>query len=40
MRDVDLDWDSTGTMVQEGESGKIVEVEDEAEHKTVEVWLE
>jgi hypothetical protein len=27
-------------MVQEGETGKIVEVEDEAEHKTIEVWLE
>jgi hypothetical protein len=40
MRDVDLDWDSIDAMVQEGESGKIVEVEDEAEHKTVEVWLE
>ena len=32
MRDVDLDWDSLDAMVQEGESGKIVEVEDEAEH--------
>jgi hypothetical protein len=40
MRDVDLDWDSIDTMVQEGESEKIVEVEDEAEHKTVEVRLE
>jgi hypothetical protein len=40
MRDVHLDWDSIEAMVQEGESGKIVEVEDEAEHKTVEVWLE
>ena len=27
-------------MVHEGETGKIVEVEDEAEHKTIEVWLE
>lgn len=24
----------------EGEAGKVVEVEDEAEHKTIEVWLE
>jgi hypothetical protein len=40
MRDVDLDWDSIDAMVHEGESGKIVEVEDEAQHKTVEVWLE
>jgi len=38
--DVHLDWDSIDAMVQEGETGKIVEVEDEAEHKTIEVWLE
>ena len=40
MKDVDLDWDSIDAMVQEGETGKMVEVEDEAEHKTIEVWLE
>ena len=40
MKDVELDWDSIDAMVQEGETGKIVEVEDEAEHKTIEVWLE
>ena len=40
MKDVDLDWDSINAMVQEGEIGKMVEVEDEAEHKTIEVWLE
>ena len=40
MKDVDLDWNSIDAMVQEGETGKIVEVEDEAEHKTIEVWLE
>lgn len=40
MKDVDLDWGSIDAMVQEGETGKIVEVEDEAEHKTIEVWLE
>lgn len=40
MKDVNLDWDSIDAMVQEGETGKLVEVEDEAEHKTVEVWLE
>ena len=40
MKDVNLDWDSIDAMVQEGETGKIVEVEDEAQHKTVEVWLE
>jgi hypothetical protein len=40
MKDVDLDWDSINAMVQDGETGKMVEVEDEAEHKTIEVWLE
>ena len=40
MKDVDLDWDSVDAMVQGGETGKIVEVEDEAEQKTIEVWLE
>ena len=40
MRDVNLDWDSIDAMVREGETGKIVEVEDEAQHKTIEVWLE
>jgi len=27
-------------MIQEGEQGKIVEVEDDVDHKTVEVWVE
>jgi hypothetical protein len=40
MKDANLDWDSIDAMVQEGEPGNIVEVEDEAEHKTIEVWLE
>jgi hypothetical protein len=40
MKDVNLDWNSIDAMVQEGETGNIVEVEDEAEHKTIEVWLE
>ena len=40
MKDVNLDWNSIDAMVQEAESGNIVEVEDEAAHKTVEVWLE
>ena len=40
MKEVDLDWESIDAMVQEGETGKMVEVEDETEHKTIEVWLE
>src|SRR4029453_1620048 len=40
MKNANLDWDSISSMVQEGEQGKIVEVEDEADPKTVEVWVE
>jgi hypothetical protein len=40
MKDANLDWDSITAMIQEGEQGKIVEVEDEVDHKTVEVWVE
>ena len=40
MKDANLDWNSITAIIQEGEQGKIVEVEDEADHKTVEVWVE
>jgi hypothetical protein len=40
MKGADLDWESIIAMIQEGEGGKIVEVEDEVEHKTVEVWVQ
>lgn len=40
MKDVDVDWDAVIAMVQQGYHGKLVEVEDEAQHKTVEVWVE
>ena len=40
MRDANLDWDSITAMIQECEQGKIVEVDDEGGHKTVEVWVE
>jgi hypothetical protein len=40
MKDANLDWDSITAIIQEGERGKIVEVEDEVDHKTVEVWVE
>jgi hypothetical protein len=40
MKDANLDWDSITAIIEEGEQGKIVEVEDEADHKTVEVWVE
>jgi hypothetical protein len=40
VKNANLDWDSISAMIEEGELGKIVEVEDEAEHKTIEVWVE
>lgn len=40
MKAANLDWDAISAMIEEGDLGRIVEVEDEAEHKTVEVWVE
>jgi hypothetical protein len=40
LKDVDLDWEDIEAVIDEGELGKIVDVEDEAEHKTVEVWVD
>jgi hypothetical protein len=40
MKDANPDWESITAMIQEGEGGKIMEVEDKVEHKTVEVWVE
>jgi hypothetical protein len=40
LKHTDLDWEAITGMIDQGERGKIVEVEDEAEHKTVEVWVE
>ena len=40
MKAANLDWDSITAIIQEGEQGKLVEVEDEVDHKTVEVWVE
>ena len=40
MKDANLDWDSITAIIQEGERGKIMEVEDEVDHKTIEVWVE
>ena len=40
MKDANLDWETITAIIQEGEQGKIVEVEDEVDHKTVEVWVE
>jgi hypothetical protein len=40
MKDVNLDWNSLDAMVEEGATGEIVEVEDEAQHKTIKISLE
>jgi hypothetical protein len=40
MKNADLDWENITAMIQDGERGKLVEVEDEVHHKTVEVWVE
>ena len=40
MKDANLDWGTITAIIQEGERGRIVEVEDEVDHKTVEVWVE
>jgi hypothetical protein len=40
MKDANLDWETITAIIQEGEQGRIVEVEDEVDHKTVEVWVE
>lgn len=40
MRNADLDWDSITEMIDEQALGKIIEVDDEAAHKTIEVWVE
>jgi hypothetical protein len=40
MKNVDVDWDSLNAMIQQGDIGKLIEVEDEAQQKTVEIWVE
>jgi hypothetical protein len=40
VKNANLDWDSITAMIEEGELGRIVDVEDEAENKTIEVWVE
>jgi hypothetical protein len=40
MKDANLDWERITAIIQEGEQGKIVEVEDDVDHKTVAVWVE
>ena len=39
-KDLNLDWDTISAMIDEGARGQIVHVEDEEQHKTIEVWVE
>lgn len=40
MKDVDVDWDVVTQMIEQGAIGELVHVEDETEHKTVDVFVE
>ena len=40
MKGLDLDWNAITQMIEEGGSGELVHVEDEAEHKTIDVFVE
>lgn len=40
LKDVDVDWDEIAAMVDDGTPGPIVHVVDEAQHKTIDVWVE
>jgi hypothetical protein len=40
VRDSNLDWDAITEMVEAGDRGELVHVEDVKEHTTVEVWVE
>lgn len=40
MKEANLDWDSLSTLIQDGARGELMHVEDEAQHKTIDVWVE
>jgi hypothetical protein len=40
VKKIDLDWDELSTIIEQGALGEIVHVEDDTEHKTVDVWVE
>jgi hypothetical protein len=40
MTDPNIDWDELTALIESGEVGNLVEVDDEAEHRHVEVWVE
>jgi len=40
LRDAKVDWDAVVAAIEQGELGKIVEIEEPAENRKVEVWVE
>jgi len=40
MKNANVDWDAVSTLIDEGVTGELVHVEDEAEHKTIDVFVE
>lgn len=40
MRNADVDWDALSEMIEQGEIGELVEVEDQTERKHIEIWVE
>ncbi|HKF17862.1 MAG TPA: hypothetical protein VKF14_11815 [Candidatus Dormibacteraeota bacterium] len=40
VKKMNLDWDAIRAIIEEGATGELVHVEDEAEHKVVDVFVE
>jgi hypothetical protein len=40
MKNANIDWNEVAAMIDEGAMGELVHVEDEAEHKTIDVYVE
>lgn len=40
MKDANIDWDEIAKLIDEGAMGELVHVEDEAERKTIDVYVE
>jgi hypothetical protein len=40
LKAANVDWEAVTAAIESGELGKIVEVENEADQKTIEVWVE
>ena len=40
MKSANIDWESLASAIEEGERGEIAHVENETEHKIIDVWTE